>query len=569
MVKRSPSNVLWIAIGLVGFLAISRSFAPPDPVVVRTRQFSTFSEPTAETLRVEYHGGLGGPPIRFVLYGDKRLSGDSFELRLSDAEAARLVQAVLDASEFQSLYRHEMATADSTSNPNRRHPAATLVTIYLESYRVQGGKVASPYLRQFEISASSAAGEGRYDRSEPDPFEAATNLLLEAQEVAVERQLSTRPPVRPYSFRDFSSNRRYSLYEDSETEILRIEHRGDSSARWGLFQLFGDGRLVLGITNSASAPRPIESYEINLDRKEMRALIDPLVHSGFMETNDQLILSAAKRSQVAPDLAGGARGGVESLVELRLVNYSGIDGKVLAETRSRLQVSSPHGLARAFPEIEELQGIARTHDSLVRIGLRARQRALVGAPVLVPRTRGSQLTDSRAAIVISDDPSQAILRLSRFASESAGREIYTLYGDGRLEKTYKELGLDSTLATVELDDDTLSEIVQTAIRGGLLTTSQTELRESIRATLQEENRRLAKLGRPPSSGPIASGSGHSSVEISIERFGHLGGHSNRLTLLDLDRQSATFPQIRELEAWTHLLEELKYRIREPISDSRL
>ncbi len=569
MIKRSQNDVLWIATGLLGFLAIARSFAPADQVAVRPRQFSTFSEPTVETIRVEYHSGLGGPPIRFVLYGDQRLSGESFELRLSDAEAARLVQAVLDAKELQSLYPREMGTADSISKPYRRGPEATLVTIHLESYRTEDGTVASPYLRQFAVPASTATGEGRTDRSEPLPFEAVTSLLLESQEVAGERASATRPPVQPSPLQVFSSNRRYTLDEDSKTEILRIQHRDDNSARWGLFQLFGDGRLVLGITNSASAPTPIESYEIKLDPDQMRALIDPLVHSGFMETNDQLILSAARRSQFTQGLARGARGGVESLVDLRLANYSGTNGQVLGETRSRLQIPSPHGLARAFPEVDELQGIARTHDSLVRIGLRARQRALVEGPVLMPQSRGSKLTDNRAAVVISDDPSQTILRLSRFASESAGREIYTLYGGGRLENTYKELGLESTLTAVELDDDTLCGIVRTAIQGGLLTTSQTELRESIRAALQEENHRLAKLGRPPSSGPIASGSGHSSVEISIERFGHLGGHSNRLTLLDLDRHSATFPQIRELKTWTHLLSELKHHIRKPISDSRL
>ena len=562
MTKRFHNDAHWIAAILLGSLAIARSLAPADQVVRQPRQFSTFLDPTLETLRVEYHSGLGGPPTRFVLYGNRKLSGDSFELQLSDSEATRLIQAVLDSEDLESIYPPEMGPEDSTSTRNRRHPAATLVTIHLEKYRTEDGTVASPYLRQFEIPVPTATGKGRTDGSEPLRFGAVASLLLEAQDVAGERELSNRPTARQSTYRDFSSTRHYSLGEDSEIEILRIEHRGDSSARWGLFQLFGDGRLALGITNSAFAGRPVESYEIWLRRDEMRALIDPLVHSGFMETNDEQILSAAGRSKISPRLARGAQGGVESLVELRLANYSGMDGQDLGETRARLQIASPHGLARAFPEIDELQGIARTHDLLVRIGLKARDRALAESPVLMPRSCGSKSTDRSAAIVTTDDSSQPILRLSRFASESAGREIYTLYGAGRLEKTYKELGLNSTLAAADLDDERVCEIVQTAIQGGLLTTSQTELWESIRATLQEENLRLAQLGRPPTPGPISSGSGHSSVEIWIERFGHLGSHSNRLTLLDLDGHKAKFPQIRELGIWTHLISELKHSIRD-------
>ncbi len=560
MSQRFQSDVLGLAMILLGVLAIAWGASPADRALRQPRLFSTFSEPTLETLRVEVHSGLGGPPVNFILYGDRRLSGDSFELQLSDSEAQRLIGAVLDAQEMESIYPPEMESEDSTSARNRRHPAAALVTIQLAKYRTRDGTVASPYLRQFDVPAP-ATSEGRSEESEPSRFEAVSRLLLEARQIADERRLSTEPPVQPSRIREFSSNRQYALAEDSEVEILRIEHRGDSSARWGLFQLFGDGRLTLGIMHSADARTPIETYEVRLNRNEMRALIDPLVHSGFMETDDEQILSALGGSQVTSRLT---RGGVESLVELRLTSYTPINGQDRGKTRSRLQIASPHGLARAFPEIDELQGLAHTHDLLVRIGLEARDRALAEDPLRISLSGCSKSTDRGEAIVIADDPSQPILRLSRFDSDSTGREIYTLYGAGRIEKTYNELGLNSTLAVADLDKTALCDLVRTAIQGGLLSTSQTELRESIRAALQEENRRLERLGRPPTPGPVSSGSGLSSIEIWIESYGHLGGHSNRLALLDLDHHNARFPQIKELDTWLDLISGLNRHLREPI-----
>lgn len=111
---------------------------------------------------------------------------------------------------------------------------------------------------------------------------------------------------------------------------------------------------------------------------------------------------------------------------------------------------------------------------------------LLGAGIflaLVPLSRGAEEpSDVSRSFTITTDPAVTSLSVTYIDRMTGGREIFSLYGDGRLSHELRQrTGTVVKSASVQLDYDTARSMVDLVVSRGVLDTTQRALQEEMQA----------------------------------------------------------------------------------------
>jgi hypothetical protein len=153
-------------------------------------------------------------------------------------------------------------------------------------------------------------------------------------------------------------------------------------------------------------------------------------------------------------------------------------------------------------------------------------------------------------------PSEPVIQLAFRGGYGRARTDYVLFGDGRLQHLVRaDWSAEPTEVTVQLTDEEVGRLVETAIRHGLVTTPSSELQEAIRRSGQEQiDQEMARTGsrlrRPPPLAP--DDSLDYDLEIRLEQCAGLEPIHNRLHLQGLDSFADWYPEITELQGWLQI-----------------